>query len=782
MTTYNFSQVSDFEFEALCRDLLQAELERPLELFAPGPDGGIDIRYVGVVSGERRTIVAQCKRWKEDSFGSLLSHLTTVELPKIQKLAPGQYILMTSVALTPKRKEKVVEKLQPWIRTPKDVMGRDDLSGLLARHEEVERRHIKLWLTSTEVLDAILNSGIATRTEGAVEWAQRQLRLWVPNPSFGRALDILDANHVCVISGAPGIGKTMLADVLMAGFTSQGYEPAVISDDIDEGDRVWRSGQRQVFYYDDFLGHVTYGELRLRKNEGSRLARFLERVRGSKDKRFILTTREYILAEALRRYERLSDVEVGHYKTIVALDDYTPALRARILYNHLFFSDLPPRLKAALVPDGRYWDVIKHRNYNPRVIRHAVGFPSMADLSPEEFVSNMIGTLDNPTSVWERIFDNLPLMARRILAAMASFPGQVLLEDLRAAVRSLSPTNFDAGAFQNALSMVEGTFLKVGEAGPGSGKPERIVEIREPSVRDYLWSRLKAIDGEAELLLERAIFFEQCVILYEGRSHVAALSGRSPGRMMRDVESGAVVDPEPVASKALDLIGSSNPRLIRVTGIGPDYLRRDCPGLERRAAFLADVLSKHRTSRVVATSAASALATTRAEWEAGRGSASEGIDLLKQAKKVDTLLPRDALLQAEQAFLSFIPGLLDETEGFTALVALADLTPQLFESPHRSLESWAKEFRDFLELEESWLLNELDDPDLIEQELGEVASVADVLGVDIGETLAAAEERITELESKLAYQNYDDDWRRLSLETEQATSEEEIDALFQSLL
>ena len=47
VTTYNFSEISDFEFEALCRDLLQEELGLSLELFAPGPDGGIDIRYIG---------------------------------------------------------------------------------------------------------------------------------------------------------------------------------------------------------------------------------------------------------------------------------------------------------------------------------------------------------------------------------------------------------------------------------------------------------------------------------------------------------------------------------------------------------------------------------------------------------------------------------------------------------------------------------------------------------------------------------------------------------------
>ena len=66
MATYNFSEISDFEFESLCRDLLQQELRMSLELFAPGRDRGIDIRYLGVVDGKQEKIVVQCKRWAEN--------------------------------------------------------------------------------------------------------------------------------------------------------------------------------------------------------------------------------------------------------------------------------------------------------------------------------------------------------------------------------------------------------------------------------------------------------------------------------------------------------------------------------------------------------------------------------------------------------------------------------------------------------------------------------------------------------------------------------------------
>ena len=214
---------------------MQAELGLTLELFAPGPDGGIDIRHIGQWGVSNPSIVIQCKRWAENSFEPLLRHLTKDELPKIRELDPQRYILMTSVKLTPSRKYRIANALEPWVLSAKDIVGRDDISGLLARHNEVERRHIKLWLTSSEVLDALLNSDIFNRSKDTLDQAKRQLRLWVPNPSFIRAREILDANRVCVISGPPGIGKTMLANILSAGYASLGYQLVAVSDDISEG-------------------------------------------------------------------------------------------------------------------------------------------------------------------------------------------------------------------------------------------------------------------------------------------------------------------------------------------------------------------------------------------------------------------------------------------------------------------------------------------------------------------------------------------------------------------
>ena len=792
MATYNYSEISGFEFESLCRDLLQADLGLTLELFAPGPDSGIDIRFVGRANGERRDLVAQCKRWADGSYRDLLRHLTRVELPKIKALAPSRYILMTSVGLSPAQKDKIVNALQPWIRSPSDVFGKDDISGLLARHPEVERRHIKLWLTSTEVLRALLNSDIAVRSEGAVEEARNQLRLWVPNKSFRRAHEILEDSHVCVISGMPGVGKSMLANILLAAYVSKGYQPIVISSDINEGERAWSSRDRQIFHYDDFLGQISYGELNLDKNEESRLTRFMLMVTRNRHKRFILTTREYILSEAVNRYDQFSSDQLAHYKSFVSLSDYTEIIRAKILYNHLFFSDLSPELKRSLIPGRKYWDVIRHRHYNPRVLSHAVQFAGVGNSTPDDFVSRMLATLDSPSEVWDSIFINLPSIAQRFLMALASLPSEVLLDDVRAVVEELCGRRLDLGEFRGALTLLEGTFIALRRTDRRSHSSERLVEIRDASVLDYLWGLLKEDVGEADSLLKCAVFFEQCVVLHNREPRELGVFAGSGYGVRADAERSVNVDVGLLATKALELIHSTNPRLSRWMDNGHVYLRRDSASLEYRSAFLVGLLSGNRSNRSVASVVSTALEACLLKWEKGRGSPKECVYLIRQAKQVKDALPEEMFARLERAVIDFVASRLHQTGDFAVLVELSILIPELFNPPHRSIDSWQTEFREFLEDEKAWLLGDFDDPDGIEYEVTEIQKVAEAFDEDVTDLVLAAERRVRELRDYDDYEPDEDTLRELYADEHEPpelhsasglqSAREQIDALFQSLL
>jgi hypothetical protein len=68
-------------------------------------------------------------------------------------------------------------------------------------------------------------------------------------------------------------------------------------------------------------------------------------VRASPTARLVLTTREHILSQALERSERIRHAGIIDHRVILRMADYTIRQKAQILYNHLYFSDLPSEYK-----------------------------------------------------------------------------------------------------------------------------------------------------------------------------------------------------------------------------------------------------------------------------------------------------------------------------------------------------------------------------------------------------------------------------------------------------
>src|SRR5436305_1904274 len=200
MARYDFTSLSSQDFEELVRDLLQAEWKVALRAFKSGRDKGIDLRYS---PANGRKIIIQCKHFVGSGFNKLLAHLISSERPKIERLNPARYVVVTSVALSPANKDEIVRALSPFVINAADVIGAGDLEGLLSKHPDVERANFKLWLTSTSVIERVLHNAEICHTEFAIGRIRRKLPLFVQSNAFRRAMALLDQSRVAVISGAP---------------------------------------------------------------------------------------------------------------------------------------------------------------------------------------------------------------------------------------------------------------------------------------------------------------------------------------------------------------------------------------------------------------------------------------------------------------------------------------------------------------------------------------------------------------------------------------------------
>ncbi len=416
MPNYDFQSLSSYDFELLARDLLQEELGIRLESFAPGPDRGIDFRF----RNSKGDLVVQCKHYAD--YDTLYRTLKRDEAPKVRRLKPKRYILALPTALTPQRKDAIFALFAPYCRSTADIFGREDINNLLTRHSTVEQDHIKLWLTSEAMLRRFLNRGVWGDTELTLKGIRERTRRYVQNPSLLRAKQVLNKHHYCLIVGIPGIGKTTLAEILLIDYADrQNFQAIRITNDLSEIKDVKDPSRRQIFYYDDFLGTAKLDKLE--KNEDKRIIEFMQQVAANKKWRFILTTREYILNSAMIRYESLAHPAVDLAPCIVDLADYTRPIRARILYNHIFFSDLPDSYKRALIEKRRYSTILAHSNYNPRIVEHMTQYRNVKHIDPSTYFDEFLRNLANPARIWNHAFRNdLSEAAQHILITMASMP------------------------------------------------------------------------------------------------------------------------------------------------------------------------------------------------------------------------------------------------------------------------------------------------------------------------------------------------------------------------
>lgn len=663
-----YENLSPYDFENLCRDLFAAQQGSHLETFTVGRDGGIDIRYIGAGTRASPEIVIQCKHYERSGFSALKATMLK-EKKKALGLHAKRYILATTVGMSPDKKTELKDALHPLITSETDIFARGDIDSLLRDHPEVEKSHFRLWLNSTAVLERVLHNDVFAQNDVYLEELEQTARTFVDNSGVKDVQDLLEAQHVCIITGPAGVGKTTLANMMLIYYVSQGFQPIVVSENFREAQHLYSKENKQIFLYDDFLGRTT-GLDKLGKNEDDRIASFISAITRAPSKRLIMTTRQYILEQATETHEPLGRAHVKQAEYFFRMKAYSPSNKAHILYNHLYFSKLSRDHKLEIVRSRLYPQMVASENFTPRAVESAVAFALKNDVAPEAVAQFLVDSIENPSELWRaQLTVQITHEQRVILAFLALERGATEKDKLERFYLSAEGALQERQSFDSAMRGLEGSALELREV-----RGVDTVFFTNPGVEDAVLDHVLPMRNVLRPQIGAA-GYQRFLVLW---NHANDQSKQKRSRVSRYL---------PLNELTARATQPNRPNLqVVVDSVIAEFVQQLVPGIEASWSVYAnaDQLANLLTAARYATSPLSGAVSFDGlvnklinQWSQGRGGKGPAFELLEVILAGDRVLkdePRRKLIDAAVSFISEESG--NSTDDFYAMYSLA----QLFEA------------------------------------------------------------------------------------------------------
>ncbi len=121
---------------------------------------------------------------------------------------------------------------------------------------------------------------------------------------------------------------------------------------------------------------------------------------------------------------------IKNKELIIQIESLTDLDKAKILYNHIWHSNLDEDFIDEIYIDKRYKTIISHKNFNPRLINFITDYERIKydSIDSNNYWEYIINKLNNPQDIWKNTFDEQSDEFIRIIVILTVFNGNKIEE------------------------------------------------------------------------------------------------------------------------------------------------------------------------------------------------------------------------------------------------------------------------------------------------------------------------------------------------------------------
>ncbi len=503
---FDLELLGPLEFEKFCKDLMEVYLSKKFKNFKPGKDQGIDLRNLD------ENILCQCKRIS--NINNLKSSLKK-EVEKVKKMYEtnefSEYYLLIVNELSPQEEKELIDIMEPYLKS-ENLISYNEIVSILEKDEnkEILRRNVKLWLTSSAVLELFNEKFVIFQADSIKNDIKSYSKFFVETEAFNNALAKLNEQKYLIITGMPGVGKTITSYMLVAKMLVENPDISIKTTTIDCLDELIKSLsklEKELIIIDDFLGKNNLILTEIEINNINKIIKYAK----SNNKFLILNSRNYILEEGKNFNYDLN--KIASSLSIVDINVLSLMERAKILFNMQYYNNVPFEYYENLLRksffDKNYRRIIQHKNFNARVIEYCAQNYSKDEISSQNYSEYIIDNLENSNVIWKNQFSNFKnteLTFFYILYTLTK--DKVSIDKVNEAFyNSCVIRNYDTSInlIEEIIEKFNGSLLKLEISTDGS----QYISFINPSILDYIMDSLEYNSFECIKLANECVYLSQ---------------------------------------------------------------------------------------------------------------------------------------------------------------------------------------------------------------------------------------------------------------------------------